>query len=333
MMLLILMVALAAGCSTKSPGTDVRYDAIVDSRFEGTDGELVDGVKRFKTIQAAIVDAPSKPEQPYTIFIKKGNYPEKIVIAKPNITLIGEDRDETIVSFDGPKSQSTLAIVSTDITIKNLTILNTFDYMTNRRKSDDDLTKITETQALAVKIDGNTDRIVFHNCRLSSYQDTLFVNQGRNYFHQTIIEGAVDFIYGGARAIFDECTIVSLDRGESVNGYITAASTNPNQEFGFVIMNSRLVKESPSMLDNSVALGRPWRNSPQVVYLNNYMDSHIMTEGWVSMHELTPEDARFFEYENTGPGAVVNEHRKQLTAEEAQRYTIEQIFDGWVPGI
>jgi PelA/Pel-15E family pectate lyase len=54
-------------------------------------------VKPGQSIQAAIEKAPEKPAQPYKILIKKGTYNEKVIIDRPNIVLVGEQRDSTII--------------------------------------------------------------------------------------------------------------------------------------------------------------------------------------------------------------------------------------------
>ena len=61
---------------------------------------------------------------------------------------------------------------------------------------------------------------------ITGYQDTLFPNAGRHYFHGCTISGHVDFIFGAGQAVFDDCDIVSRDRRDaSNNGYIAAPST------------------------------------------------------------------------------------------------------------
>lgn len=52
-------------------------------------------VSQGESIQAAIEAAPEIPEEPYVILIKNGTYNEKVIIDKPNIVLVGEDRDST----------------------------------------------------------------------------------------------------------------------------------------------------------------------------------------------------------------------------------------------
>ena len=49
------------------------------------------------SIQLAIEQAPAIPAKPYTILIRKGTYRQKVIIDRPNIVLVGEDRDSTIL--------------------------------------------------------------------------------------------------------------------------------------------------------------------------------------------------------------------------------------------
>jgi pectin methylesterase-like acyl-CoA thioesterase len=164
-------------------------------------------------------------------------------------------------------------------------------------------------------------------------QDTLYVNAGTQYFHQCYIEGDVDFIFGGGRAVFEDSDIVSVDRGSTTNnGYITAASTNINEPYGYLFLNSRLKSDAA---DGTVYLGRPWHPGgdpsaiASVVFINSELGAHIHEEGWTDMSGFSAKDARFYEYQNEGPGA--NPSRPQLTDEEAKLYTIENVLKGWDP--
>ena len=49
------------------------------------------------SIQLAIEQAPAMPEKPYKILIRKGTYRQKVIIDRPNIVLVGEDRDSTLL--------------------------------------------------------------------------------------------------------------------------------------------------------------------------------------------------------------------------------------------
>jgi hypothetical protein len=49
------------------------------------------------------------------------------------------------------------------------------------------------------------------------------------------------------------------------------------------------------------------------------------------MSGFSYRDARFYEYKNHGPGVAFNDSREQLTREEANQYTIQNVLNGWNP--
>src|SRR5207237_2916432 len=139
------------------------------------------------------------------------------------------------------------------------------------------------------------------NVRITGYQDTLFPNSGRAYFSRCEIWGHVDFIFGAGQAVFDDCDIVSRDRGSPTNnGYVTAPSTDVDQPYGFVFIRSRLRKERPTMAAGSVTLGRPWhpfanlRAVGSAVFIDCWMDDHIGAKGWDRMSSVDSTGTRIW---------------------------------------
>ena len=49
------------------------------------------------SIQLAIEKSPEHPTEPYKILVRKGTYHQKVIIDRPNIVLVGEDRDSTVL--------------------------------------------------------------------------------------------------------------------------------------------------------------------------------------------------------------------------------------------
>ncbi|HEX2210186.1 MAG TPA: pectinesterase family protein, partial [Longimicrobium sp.] len=243
------------------PPTHERPDAVVDARHGGADGAVVAGTPTYRTIGAALAAAPADGREAFVVAVRDGRYREKLSIQKPNIHLIGESRDGTVLTYDvaaghispggwpyGTRGSWTLHVAAPGFRLERMTVENAFDFMGNAAKPDSDSTKLRGTQAVAVMLDEGSDRAVFRDCRLSGHQDTLFPNAGRSYFQHCEILGSVDFIFGAGRAVFDDCDIVSRDRGSvRNNGYITAPSTRISQPYGFVFVRSRLRKETPGM--------------------------------------------------------------------------------------
>lgn len=359
-LLVALLSSTVASPASATGTTAPQYAAVVDAKFTGKDGDSVSGTPQYRSLGAALTGLTANGGPRTIIFIRNGRYREKLTIDRPRITLIGESREGTVLTYDaaadtpapgggtyGTRGSFTLRIVAPDFRAENLTIENSFDYAANAAKPDSDKTKMRNPQAVALMTDLGSDRASFFNVRILGHQDTLFTNSGRNYFYHCEIAGHVDFIFGAGQSVFEDCDIISLDRGSaSNNGYVTAPSTKADTRYGFLFLKSRLRKESPKMAPSTVALGRPWHPfnditvNGQSVFIDCWMDDHIGEKGWERMSATDslgarvwyePEGARFFEYRTTGPGAIKSPRRRQLSDTEAASFTAANVLAGWLP--
>lgn len=299
-----------------------------------------DGSGQFKTVQEAIAAVSDNAAEPTVIHIKPGTYQGQIMLlqSKLNVTFEGEDAAKTILTYAfntneqnppgvGQQYKGTgVVILGDDFHAINITFQNT---------SGD------HGQALALRIDG--DRAVLQNCRLLGWQDTLMLNNGRQYFKDCYIEGRVDFIYGSGTAVFDRCEVHSKN-----GGHITAASTPEDHPYGFVFFNCKLTGDAipwsppvgspPPRVTPLADLGRPWRPYASVTYIDCEMGGHIKPQGWNNWGKAENEKtARYSESGSTGPGANPEKRvtwSRQLTRVEAEKITIESVLagtDGWKP--
>ncbi len=279
-----------------------------------------DGSGDFRTVQQALDHVPDN--QAVVIQIKPGVYNEQIRVSagKNHVTLRGEDPQKTILTFKISALQagntrlafSTL-VNANDFRAENLTFENTFG---------------TGSQAVALFVDG--ERASFENCRFLAWQDTLFVNGSRHYFKNCYIEGHVDFIFGTASAVFEDCTIHSKGQG-----YVTAHYRLSNEEnTGFVFLRCRLTGENTG---NGVYLGRPWRPYARVVFIDCWLGSHIRPDGWDNWRDPAREKTAWFgEYQSKGPGANPKARvawSRQLTAAEAAQFSRARFFNLSVRGL
>ena len=282
----------------------------------------------FLTVQQAFDAIPSGNIDPYIVFVKKGVYKEVVVLdaRKNNVTLLGEDKDKTIITFDnhaGTKlpngdtlntwTCATFFVYGNDFHAENISFENNAGF--------------TAGQAVALRVEGN--RASFINCRMIGNQDVLFLSGSgvKQYYRNCYIEGTTDFIFGAATAIFKDCHIHSKK-----NSHVTAASTNSIIPFGFVFFDCKLTAAEGI---DKVSLGRPWSPTASVTYIRCWMDKHIIPEGWNNWKNPSNEaTARYTEYKSAGPGASpatrVN-WMKQLADEDLKRYTLENIFGNWTP--
>lgn len=307
-----------------------------------------DGTGQFTSIQEAINSIPKDNKTDVTIQIKDGVYKEKLVIDKPYITLEGACYENVKITYDDYALKQ-LPNGEKMGTFATYTALITGDYFTAKNITFENSAGCGSVvgQAVAVYIDA--DIIRFENCALLGHQDTLFIaplppkpiegnrfggprdglerKVGRSYFHHCYIEGDIDFIFGSGKAFFEECEIFSLNRNEEVNGYITAASTPIDEQYGFVFHNCRLKSDANS---RTVYLGRPWRDYAKTIFINCWMGAHIKEEGWHNWEKRHAEETTFYaEYNSSGPGGVCDRRvkwSKQLTEKEAREFSLENVL-------
>ena len=325
----------------------------------------------YSTITAAINAIPLEREGVWTISISPGHYNERVVINKPFVHLQGQGEQSTHISFNryagqlvsddsdetwGTGRTASVEINASNVTLSNLSISNSFDYPANELLEPNSPTKLKGTQAVALKINDDTDFIFLHNVSLWGYQDTLYVRGNRTYMLGGSIAGHVDFIFGGGTALFESVDIISRKKHDygDFAGYITAPSTLNTRPFGLTFLGCKLLRED-GVLANSIALGRPWHPTTtfadgryanpfaegKTTFLMTYMDEHIAPLGWTTMSGKSIDgtriqfdpltQARFAEFASYGPGATATPSRPQLTEQEASFYTKQAILAGWNP--
>ena len=311
----ILLLLVMAFSSTNAANKYDNPDTLFVAR---------DGTAEFRNIDDAIEVCRAFMDYHKVIFVKKGIYKEKLIIPSwlTNIEICGEDRDQTIITYDdhaniklptngkpmGTFRTYTLKIEGNDITLKNITIENNSARL---------------GQAVALHTEG--DRLLFINCRFLGHQDTIYTGVGgtRLYFKDCYIEGTTDFIFGPSIAWFENCIIKS-----KANSYVTAASTPADQTYGYVFNRCKLIADEGI---DKVFLGRPWRPYAYTLFMNCELGKHIRPEGWHNWGKKDNEQtARYLEYNNTGDGADKTNRvvwSKQLTKKEAQKITPELVFN------
>lgn len=292
-----------------------------------------DGTAEFRNIDDAIEVCRAFMEYHKVIFVKKGTYKEKLIVPSwlTNIEIYGEDRDNTIITYDdhanvfipgtdrkmGTFRTYTVRVDGNDITFRNITIENNAARL---------------GQAVALHTQG--DRLTFVNCRILGNQDTVYTGgiNTRLYFKDCHIEGTTDFIFGPSTAWFENCTILSR-----TDSYITAASTPQNVEYGYVFNRCKIVAAEGV---SKVYLGRPWRPYAHTLFMNCQLGKHILPVGWHNWSNTQNETtARYCEYDNHGEGAATKERAawtRQLTRKEAAKVTLENVFrqnGGWIPNV
>ena len=324
-----------------------------------------DNAYRFRTIHQALefLENSGVPKAAAkTINLAEGKYWEKLEVKVPNLTVIGAGRDKTTIEYDalyGAKdaggfehvtdSTATLNVreAAENFTIKGVTLSNKYNTLESYIGAPS-----TDQRALAVLI--QADKVVFEDCSLLGYQDTLELFKGRQYFVNCYISGTTDFIFGtNNTTYFEKCEIHSIYNGSNDGGYITAfkgnnADANDYVTYGAIFddchftADEKVVSKGDTVTNKdgstftaesgNTAIGRTWGPYAAVAVINSEIDGHVSTktsefkrnDRYVNM-SVAPNEAtvKFVEYNNTGDGAIDTavSGMRFLSDDEAKNYS------------
>lgn len=191
-----------------------------------------DGSGDYRSLTEAIAHLPMYQFERLVIFIKNGVYNEKIRIEQDNLTLLGENRDSTIIQYSQLRTDwienkdwigpAVINIHADDLVLENLTVENTQP----------------EIGPHAFAIYGTGTRTVLLNCTVKSKGgDTVSLWNPKNgmFYHSNChFEGAVDFVCPRGWCYISNSTFYEHKKTAAL---WHAAPENKNQKF--VLENCR----------------------------------------------------------------------------------------------
>lgn len=315
------------------------------------------------TLRDAAAAANKRPDTSvrYRIFVRKGQYQVPVdpgntitgsdgvvyqspvtTITAPNVSIIGEDRDATVLSNTVPDVEVSGNYGPAN-PIEGLHNSETLFLDKNAKNSYlQDITlrsSMPDSRGRNSAFEDYSDRTACMNVGLVGYQDTYYSGNGRYYFEGGRLRGRTDFLCGKGDAYFNGCDLVMCEAG----GYI-AVPSNPMQ-FGYVFRDCTIKKETAEV-DGNYNLGRPWgQGTPTARFINTTMEVRPNAGGWGEMSGGWP--AQFAEYNSTtASGTVIDlkdrkkifadthENNPVLTKAEADALTIAAVMgqgDDWDP--
>lgn len=334
------------------------YDAVVSSVEE---------------LSAAINEANNRADKTtrYRIFVKKGTYkmptgatkhyvhqnndktviywegdlPDPITYIKAaNISLIGEDRDATVITQDISNDDDMLFTgqfgkVHKYEEINNSAVLQLESTATGMYFQDITIKSgINDALGRNLAVHDKSSHTIYKNTLLYGYQDTWTSNnqQGLFYFEDGQVRGRTDYLCGKGDAYFNRLELLQLK-----DGYAAVPSTPAN--VGWVFQECTISGEG-SDVNGSYSLGRPWgKGTPVAVFIDTKMEVVPSAIGWSEMNDGWPK--RFAEWNSmNGNGGVVDlsgrkttfasthENNPVLTQEEADAYSdMTNMFGDWIP--
>ncbi|KAE8675414.1 putative pectinesterase/pectinesterase inhibitor 20 [Hibiscus syriacus] len=322
-----------------------RKDVRADGKGEGVSVSHVvvvnpDGNGNFTTINEAVAAAPNNTgdsNQHFLIYVAAGIYEEYVSIPKKkqNLMMIGAGINKTIITgnhnfVDGSTTfnSATFAVVGKGFVAVDITFRNTAGP--------------SKHQAVAVR--NGADMSTFYRCSFEGYQDTLYAHSLRQFYKECDIYGTIDFIFGNAAVVLQNCNIYPrLPMPNQFNTITAQGRTDPNQNTGISI-HKCVIKPAADLSSSDgktkTYLGRPWKEYSRTVYMQSFMDSLIEPSGWSEWAGNFALDTLYYaEYDNKGPGSNTTSrvqwggYHKDISESESDGFTVSKFIDGedWLP--
>ncbi|KAL4389899.1 probable pectinesterase/pectinesterase inhibitor 33 [Arachis duranensis] len=298
-----------------------------------------DGSGHFRSVQAAI-DAAAKRrlKTRFVIHVKRGVYRENIEVDKTNdnIMLVGDGTRNTIIASGRSVQQgyttyssATAGIDGLHFIARDITFMNTAGPL--------------KGQAVALR--SASDLSVFYRCSIIGYQDTLMAHAQRQFYRACYIYGTVDFIFGNAAVVFQNCVILARKPNNGQANMITAQGRgDPFQNTGISFHNCQIRAApdlKPLVNQYKTFLGRPWQQYSRVVVMKSYIDSLVSPTGWSPWGNTNFAQSTLFygEYKNFGPGSSTKNrvrwpgYHVLTSPAQASPFTVNSLLAGgtWLP--
>lgn len=249
-----------------------------------------DGSGDFNTVQGAIDQVPDNSTEPYSIFIKDGDYEEIVYFRnKSNLTIEGQSREGVYVHYANnevfnphPADVSTNEWLGTfpsrrgaftvdhctDVTLKNFTVATT-----------------VTGQAEGLLVNGNRTRL--EDLTILGSGDALQAN-GPTYLLNCRIEGHGDTVLGRGPCFFQSCTLVS--RGPF------AWIRNTSANHGDVFVDCTFIDDGAG----TSVFARTNSQYPncEFVMIDCRVDG-VSPKGWSGLDRFDPTYVHYWEYNTT----------------------------------
>ncbi|WOG83407.1 hypothetical protein DCAR_0102582 [Daucus carota subsp. sativus] len=297
----------------------------------------LDGSGQFKTISDAIKTVPANNVKAFVILVKAGVYKEYVDIPRGtnNIVMMGEGATKTKVT--GNKN-----FIDGVNTFKTATFAINGDGFMAKDMGFENSAGAAKHQAVALRVSG--DRAIFFQCQMDGYQDTLYTHTYRQFYRDCTITGTIDFIFGDAAAIFQNCKMIVRKPMDNQGCMVTAQGRKDRRSTGGNILQNCQITAEPAFMQANPPiksyLGRPWKEFSRTIVMQSFIDSNIAPDGWSPWTGNFGQDTCYYvEYQNRGPGSDTSKRvtwkgvQKNVSPQVISQFTAASFFQGdaWIP--
>ncbi|EPS66910.1 pectinesterase family protein, partial [Genlisea aurea] len=174
------------------------------------------------------------------------------------------------------------------------------------------------------------------------YQDTLYAHIQRQYYRNCRISGTIDFVFGDALSIFQNCTFLVRNPLPNQSCMVTAQGRFDPRSVTAIVIDGCEIRADPAFLSRNpmprAYLGRPWKVRSRTIIMRTEIGGFIAPEGWAPWDgEFALDTLYYAEYGNTGPGSnttgrVTWRGIQHIESEAAALWSPTRAYggDGWI---
>ncbi|XP_050233657.1 pectinesterase [Mercurialis annua] len=298
-----------------------------------------DGSGDYTTINEAVAAAVGRRKGTgrFVIYVKKGVYKENVEIKRSmkNLMFVGDGIDATVVTGSKNNQDGSTTFGSATFAVSGPGFIA--KYMTFENTAGPE-----KHQAVALR--SGSDFSVFYSCSFKGYQDTLYIHSQRQFYRNCDIYGTVDFVFGDAVAVLQNCNIYVRKPMSGQKNTVTAQGRkDPNENTGIVIHNSNVVAASDLMRVSGsfeTYLGRPWHEYSRTLFVKCSLDGVINPAGWLPWSgDFALSTLYYGEYMNIGSGSSTGRrvnwpgYHVITQATDVGKFTVGNFLNGnsWIP--
>jgi len=278
------------------------------------------------------------------IFLPNGTYDLGdlclTTISGNNISIIGESMDSTIlvnrplVENEGIGTTATLLNTSSNLYLQDLTLQNALDYYASG------------AAGRAVCLQDKGKSTICKNVKMLSYQDTYYSNSASMFYWEDCeIHGTVDYLCGDGDIVYNRTHFVNESRAKNAKSgsdVLAAPYTSASCKWGYVFLDCTVESKC-----NDFTWARSWGGESKAQFIRTKVLDGSLNAARFTAGGMNVAAYKFKEYQTMdAEGNVISpasnvmnfthstgnkEYETILSAEEAEQYTLVNIYGNWGP--
>ncbi|OEL21139.1 putative pectinesterase/pectinesterase inhibitor 21, partial [Dichanthelium oligosanthes] len=237
-----------------------------------------DGSGEFKTINEVLAKVPPKSATTYVMYVKAGTYKQYVFMPRnlTNLVMVGNGATKTVITGSKSfmmnittKDTATMQVIGNGFLMRGVGVENTAGAKNH--------------QAVALRV--QSEMSAFYECQFDGYQDTLYTHTSRQYYHDCVIIGTIDFIFSNAQVVLQNCLIQVRRCMDNQQNIVTTQGRKEKWLAGSTMIHNCTIAPHPEFESSArrlkTFLGWPWKEYSRTLYIQSEIGGFVDPQGWL----------------------------------------------------